>query len=51
MNVTELIQKAIPVMQEHLSDKIEKQCEEADVKIYWCGKVLRIDINYQKEEK
>lgn len=44
MTLNEFFEKVLPLLMDRTVDKIEKQTDKGEVKAYWAGTVLRIDI-------
>ena len=44
MTLKEFMERVYPQLESKLFDKIEKQLAEGDVKAYWAGTIIRIDI-------
>lgn len=42
--------EVLPKIKEKLIDRADKECEDAKVKIYWAGKIVRIDIEYKSQK-
>lgn len=38
----------LPKLREKIVDKVEKDCEDAIVKVYWAGTIVRVDIKYKE---
>lgn len=50
MNLLELIEKSLPILESRTIEKIEGKVEEGEVKIYWCGTIIRIDLKPRERD-
>jgi hypothetical protein len=44
MSLKEFMEKMYPLLLSKVVDKIEKELDEGQVKAYWAGTIIRIDI-------
>ena len=44
MTILDFIKTALPLLQNHLVDRLDKDLESSQICIYWVNTVLRIDI-------
>ena len=38
----------LPKVREKLIDRVDKECEDAEVKVYWAGTIVRVDLKYKE---
>jgi len=49
MTLKEFIEKMYPLLLNQTLDKIEKSLSEGEIKAYWAGTIIRIDIKPKQE--